>query len=193
MLRRLDSLVEAAQASPPDAANAPPPGTVPAYDPQAKTAVILVNNFNGLGLHSVFNVIRLFGGLFKNFVFVQVGVVDAGNFKGVQEVEALGKHIQEEVQKYVDFMHRNGYWAEGVTAVGTDVVNEVARQAPIILDKHPGAIFFGGQLVFPRESMLNLMFHNYVVFSIQRSFYRQGIPLVLLPIRVNPEAQPQPA
>lgn len=193
MLRRLDTLVDAAQASPPDTALAPPPGTVPAYDPQAKTAVILVNNFNGLGLHSVFNVIRMFGGLFKNFVFVQVGVVDAGNFKGVQEVEALGQHIQEEVQKYVDFMHRNGYWAEGITAVGTDVVNEVSRQAPIILEKHPGAIFFGGQLVFPRESMLNLMFHNYVVFSIQRSFYRQGIPLMLLPIRVNPQAQPLPA
>ena len=58
-------------------------------DARAKTAVLLVSGFNGIGLHTLFGVIRLFGGVFKNFVFVQIGIVDAGNFKGRDEIGRL--------------------------------------------------------------------------------------------------------
>ena len=42
----------------------------PLADPKARTAVILVNGFNGLGLHTLLNVPRMFGDTFRNFVFV---------------------------------------------------------------------------------------------------------------------------
>ena len=58
-------------------------------DPKARTAVILVNGFNGLGLHTILNVPRMFGNTFRNFIFVQVGSVDAGNFKGAAEIDDL--------------------------------------------------------------------------------------------------------
>jgi hypothetical protein len=53
-----------------------------------------------------------------------------------------------------------------------------------LLEKYPQAVFFGGQLVFPHESWVNRMLHNYVVFALQRRFYRQGFPFLILPIRV---------
>jgi hypothetical protein len=31
----------------------------------------------------------MFGDTYRNYVFVQVGVVDAGNFKGSDEIETL--------------------------------------------------------------------------------------------------------
>ena len=43
------------------------------FDPGSKTAVLLVNGYNGLGLHTLFNVIRLFGKEFRIFVFVEIG------------------------------------------------------------------------------------------------------------------------
>ncbi|HEV8711818.1 MAG TPA: APC family permease, partial [Candidatus Binatia bacterium] len=46
--------------------------TAPARDTSAPTAVFFVNGYNGLGMHSVLNVLRLFGTHFKNFVFVGV-------------------------------------------------------------------------------------------------------------------------
>jgi len=85
LLHRLDELVTVAESSCP--INPETPQTEQQlkvkYDPQDKTAILLVNGFNGLGLHTLFSIIRIFGGTFKNFVFIQVGIVDAGNFKGV--------------------------------------------------------------------------------------------------------------
>jgi hypothetical protein len=132
----------------------------------------------------LFGIIRLFGGTFKNFVFLQVGVIDAGNFKGVAEVEHLQKKVDQEVARYVDYMRRHGYYAEGISAITNDVVDEVAEIAPKITERFPNAVFFGGQLVFPNDSFFTRLLHNYTVFAMQRRFYHAGIPMVVLPIRV---------
>ncbi|HLH56048.1 MAG TPA: APC family permease [Verrucomicrobiae bacterium] len=178
-LRHLDDLVAAAEVQ-----RANPAAVVPALDPKAKTAVVLVNGFNGLGLHTLFGVLRMFPGVFKNFVFVQVGVVDAGNFKGAAEVENLQRHIQEGNNRYVEYMRLRGMYAEAISAVGIDVVQKASEMAPSILERFPNGIFFGGQLVFRHETLFTRLLHNYAVFSLQRRFYQQGLPLLILPIRV---------
>jgi amino acid transporter len=154
------------------------------YDPQDKTAVLLVNGFNGLGLHTLFSVIRLFGGTFKNFVFIQVGVVDAGNFKGAEEVARMKEQVKQELERYVHYMRCHGYYASAYSSFGTDVVDEVEHIMPEVLERFPNAILFGGQLVFPKTNIFSNVFHNYTIFAVQRRFYSQGIPLVVLPIRV---------
>ncbi len=153
-------------------------------DPNAKTAVILVNGFNGLGLHTLFNVVKYFGKEFQSFVFIQVGVIDAGNFKGVHEVEKLKAQVKEDVNRYVFYMRQNGCYAEGVTCVGTDAINEVEKVSLEILKRFPQAIFFGGKLVFPEDNFWNRLLHNNTVFAMQNRFYQKGIPFVILPIRV---------
>ncbi len=178
LLRRLDGLVRAAESEP--AKNM----TAPAYDPQGKTAVLLVNGFNGLGLHTLLNVLRLFPNIFRNFVFVHVGVIDAGNFKGVEEIDNLKKHVETEVQRYIQFVGKQGFHGQAFTSIGTDVVAEVDELAPRILEQHPNAIFFGGQLAFPQETFFTRLLHNNTVFSIQRRFNTQGIPMIILPVRV---------
>ena len=179
LLQRLDDLVEAI-----DATTEAESDTEIPCDPKGKTAVILVSGFNGLGLHTLLGVLRVFAGHFKNFVFVQVGVVDAGNFKGTSEVEHLRTHCLEELDRYVVHMHANGHYAECFYSVGTDVVAELEAIAPRITKKFPNAVFFGGQLVFPQDTFASRWLHNYTVFTVQRRFYRQGIPFVLLPIRI---------
>ena len=182
-LRRLDELVGAAglDSSVPAPTQAAHP---PVFDPKAKTAIVLVNGFNGLGLHTLYGVLRMFPGVFKNFVFVQVGVVDAGNFKGAAEVENLRRHIEDGNQRYVAYLRSRGFYAESVEALGIDVVQKASELAPSILERFPTGIFFGGQLVFRQETLLTRLLHNYAVFALQRRFYQQGLPLLILPIRV---------
>ncbi len=180
-LRRLDDLVTVAESSAPMLPDGSPD---PKYNRHARTAVLLVSGFNGLGLHTMFTVIRQFGECFRGFVFLHVGLVDAGNFKGVEEVEHLRQRTEAELDKYVEFCRRNGYYAERYFSLGVDLVSEVNNVAPQILDRFPQATFFGGQLVFREESIWTRLLHNYAVFAIQRKFYHQGIPFVILPIRV---------
>lgn len=167
------------------AAAASAPAGWPAFDPKAKTAVLLVNGFNGLGLHSLLAIIRMFGGIFKNFVFLEVGVIDAGSFKGVEEVENLRNHVQEGLDEYVEFVRRNGLHGEGAMTLSPDVVEGSGELARKIAERFPQAVFFMGQLVFPEETLFSRLLHNNTVFAVQRRLYHQGIPFIILPIRIN--------
>ncbi|MEI9864841.1 MAG: hypothetical protein WDN00_09870 [Limisphaerales bacterium] len=133
-------------------------------DPQARTAVLLVNGFNGLGLHTLLAVVRMFPKVYQNFVFVQVGVLDAGNFKGASEVENLRDHSNKEVNRYVAYMGKRGFYTEAHIALGTDIVDEAAKLCSVIADKFPQAQFFAGQLVFKDENLVTRWLHNHTVF-----------------------------
>lgn len=179
LLNRLDDLVHAASLQTPDQKLGPVE-----FNPKSKTAVILVNGFNGLGLHTVVGVVRYFGRDFRNFIFIQVGVIDAGNFKGIQEIERLKASVNASLDKYIEFMNKNGCFAQGFSSEGTDIAGEIEGLARQVSDKYPGAVFFGGQLVFPQDTLMTRWLHNYTVFSIQRRLYHHGIPFMILPIRV---------
>lgn len=185
-LQRLDEIVSATKQALTSAAEVQPG----ICDPKAKTAVLFVNGFNGLGLHTLLQARRLFEGVFKNFLFVQVGVVDAGNFKGASEMERLREHLGVECGHYLNFMRRHGHGAEAMTTLGRDVVDEIAKLAPQITERFPDAVFFGGQLVFERETFVSRWLHNYTVFALQRRFYLLGLPFVTLPIRVPEKILP---
>lgn len=154
------------------------------FNTKDKTAVLLVNGFNGLGMQALSSIFKLFGGIYKNFVFVQIGVIDAGVFKGAEEIKGLQTQVSKDVDTYVKLISSHGYYAEGFTSVGTDVVEEITKLAPEILKKFPNAVFFGGQIVFPNDSRLTRWLHNYTVFASQRKLYADGIPFVVLPIKV---------
>jgi hypothetical protein len=160
----------------------------PKFDTKAKTAVILVGGYNGLGLHTLFNVTRLFGDVFANFFFVEVGIIDAGNFKGTAEIERLKEHVDEELTHYVRLMQAEGFYAEGFYAVGNDAVEEISGIAREIIERCPQAVFFGGQMIFEKDTFFNRMLHNYTTFAVQRRFYQQGIPFLIMPVRVDLKA-----
>ena len=181
-LKRLDVIVEAAVLSGSDVHDSTTPA--PVYDSKAKTAAILVNGFNGLGLHTLFSVFRLFGSTYKNYVFVEIGSIDAGNFKGADEIENLGSFVRNETSKYVDYMNDHGHYAEAYFSIGTDVVDEVNKLVPSIREKFPDIVFFGGQLVFTNETIMDRWLHNYTVFAVQQNLYVHGIPFVILPVKV---------
>ena len=181
LLHRLNNLVSVAETAEP--LTEEQLAAVRNPDRKAKTAVLLVSGFNGMGLHTLFGVIRLFG-VFKNFVFIEVGVLDAGNFKGVTEVGRLESDSKTDLGRYVRFMQSQGFYAEGLLKMGVDVVDEVEKAAPEIAERFPNAVFFGGQLIFPKDSFMLRVLHNHTVFTIQKKLYREGIPFVILPIRV---------
>jgi amino acid transporter len=187
LLNRLESLVDVTKNEIEKFINKNPkgtPGKEKEIDHDAMTAVLFVNGFSGTGLHTLFSIIRLFKGIYKNFIFVQIGVIDSGVFKGADEINELKKKIGKDAESYVQYMKQNGYYAEAVTSITVDVVGEAISIAPHILKRFPQAVFFTGQLVFPEDSLLTRWLHNYTSFAIQRKFYHMGHAIVILPIRV---------
>jgi amino acid transporter len=185
LLQRLNALVLAADAPLNNDEMVCVPNPATEFNFNAKTAVLLVSGYNGIGLHTLFAVARMFEGVFKNYIFVQVGVIDSGNFKGAEEVTKLEDEIQVECDRYVNYMRKQGHHADSFHVIGTDVIAEIGKIAPKIMEQFPNAVFFSGQLVFPEDNYISRWLHNYTAFAMQRRFYSQGIPFVLLPIRIE--------
>jgi amino acid transporter len=139
---------------------------------------------NGLGLHTLLAVVRMFPKVYQNFIFLQVGVLDAGNFKGAAEVENLREHSRREVERDAAYMRSRGFYAEAHYALGTDVVEAAAGLCDEVAARYPQAQYFAGQLVFKDENLLTRWLHNHTVFELQRRLYRDGRPMLILPIQV---------
>ncbi|MGH7138309.1 MAG: APC family permease [Pirellulales bacterium] len=154
-------------------------------DPDQPTAAILVGGYGGLGVHTMLGAVRFAPGYFKNFVFLSVGVVDSGNFKGAGAVEDLQKHTGASLANYVDLAQRLGMPATSFMAIGTDAVDELEQLCLEIAKRFPKVVFFAGQLVFNRDTWWQRLFHNQTAYSLQRRLQWDGVPMVILPTRVR--------
>jgi amino acid transporter len=179
-LNKLVETVESSLRQPP-----PHPKPAPVFNEKGKTAVILVSGFKGTGLHTLYNVRRLFGEGFTNFVFIEIGIVDAGHFKGPDAVVDLEEHVKSDLALYESFMKREGYPVKTFSAIGTDVADEICEAARGVYRKYPQSVFFAGQLVFKDETLLDRILANKVVFVVQRRLHREGIPFIIMPLKVG--------
>ena len=160
------------------------PNTKP-VNPKNITAVILVEGYNGYGVNTFLSLIRNFPGLYKNIIFVSIAEIDSGTFKGVKEVEALELSVKESLMKYVQLAQRLGFSADYRMDVGTDVVETASHLCESIAEEFPKAMFFTAKLVFQHETILHKLFHNETAFAIQRRLQWKGIPVVILPVRID--------
>jgi len=154
-------------------------------DRREMTAVLLVNGYNGFGVHTMLSVIRNYRKFYRNFVFLSVAVVDSGSFKGADEIEALKDSVQASLDQYVKLARRFGFPAESRMDVGTEVVSAASHLCQSVAVEFPQAMFFTGQLTFRLEKFYHKMLHNETAFAIQRRLQWDGVTTVILPIRVR--------
>jgi amino acid transporter len=154
-------------------------------DPKRPTAALLVGGYNGVGIHSVLTLLRMFPGQFTNMVFISVGVIDSGNFKGATEVEHLKRQTQNALGKYVGLARRLGLSAEYRFAVGTDVVEEAFQLCQGVVKDFPRTLFFSGKLIFEERRWYHKALHNETAFAIQHRLQFAGHAMVVLPVRVR--------
>ena len=162
----------------------PEPKSPPQLVEAGPTAVVLVESWSGLGIHTMLSTQRLFPRRYRNFVFVSVGLVDSARFKGVDELGALEQRVRSDLERYVQFAERIGLYAEYRFAIGTDLVQELEGICVTLVKEFRHPVVFAGQLVFERENLLSRTLHHGTAFSIQRRLQFMGIQVVVLPIRV---------
>ncbi|TAK72562.1 MAG: amino acid permease [Gammaproteobacteria bacterium] len=153
-------------------------------DPQQPTAVILVGKSQGVAMHTLLNVIRMFPRHFKNFVFLSAGIVDVESFAGQEELEKMRDKVNENLQYFVDYCHQYGIAAEAYEAFGTDTVEELSKLAEEASRKYSNCIFFSSKLIFDKDNWITRILHNETPLTLQRNLHLQGKELVILPMRV---------
>jgi amino acid transporter len=149
------------------------------------TAIQLVSEYNGFGVHTVLSVIRNFPNLYKNFIFASVAVVDSGSFKGIEEMKNLEEATKKTLQKYVDLTRKFGFAADYRFAVGTDVVETATQLCKDIKKEFHRSTVFTGKLTFRHEKFYHKMLHNETAFAIQRQLHWDEISSMTMPIRLD--------
>ncbi|HKV54053.1 MAG TPA: APC family permease [Candidatus Binataceae bacterium] len=159
----------------------------PQRDPEAPTAVLLVNGFNGLGLATLTAIPRLFETQFRNIVFISVGEIDSALLKGPDEVKALEQQVSDDLLEYCRFASDLGFHPELRTAIGPDVVLELRRLSLEVAHEFPHCVFFAGKLIFTDEidGFVSRFLHNHTAIDLQNWLQLQGLSLVILPVRVS--------
>ncbi len=160
-------------------------GPVPEPDPSLPTAGVLVGGYGGLGIHTTLNVFRTFPGHFKSLVFLSVGVVDSGGFKGEEALDSLRRETEAVLRRYVDLAHGLGVPASYRLAIGTEVVSEAEKLCLQTSREFPRATFFAGKLIFRTDRWFQRLLHNETAFSVQRRLQWTGVPMVIMPVRIH--------
>lgn len=153
-------------------------------DPDKPTAAVLVSVYGGLGIHTVLNIFRAFPGHFKNLVFISVGVVDSGGFKGEGSVDDQRTRTEKNLQQYVELAWSLKVPATFRFAIGTDAVEECEKLCLDVAKDFPQVTFFAGNVIFGREHWYQRFLHNETAFAVQKRLQWAGMTMVILPARV---------
>jgi amino acid transporter len=180
-LRRLDEISAALPAH--------PGADGETLDTKLPTAVLLVGGYGGLGLHQILAIHRLFPGVYRNLLFLSVGVIDAATMKGVQEVEELRTRTADGLRRYVDVARKLGFRADYRMSIGTEAVAEAERLCLDVSKQFHRAIIFAGKLVFQKERWFQRLLHNETANQLQRRLQLAGVAAMVLPVRVLETAE----
>jgi amino acid transporter len=152
--------------------------------PNANTAVLMVKEYGGFGIHSFLSIQRLFPNHFKNMIFISVVNVDASNLKGQNELDELMAVQHKHLEQYVNLANQFGFGADYRLATGTDVIEEMEKLSTSVAKEFPRSIFFAGKLVFEREKWYQRILHNETAYAIQRRLQFGAMNCMVLPVRV---------
>jgi K+ transporter len=155
------------------------------FDKRNKTAVQLIGGYDGFGIHTFFSIIRSFPGLYKNFVFVSVAVVDHELFQDNENVNEMIRQKEKALKKYVKLANTFGFNAEYKIKTGTDVVESSTNACLEVAEEYPDLIIFTGKLAFRVHKIYHKLLHNEKSTFIQRNLQEHGITNVILPIRIG--------
>jgi hypothetical protein len=154
-------------------------------DPFEPVAVLFVGGYGGLGRHALLSLLRMFPGHFKSVAFVSIAVVDSDVFKGKDQLEALEQRTSEHLARYERFGRALGLRTTSAYAVGTEVAVEAERLGVDLCRRYPKALVVAGQLIFQEDTMWSRLLHNETAFLIQRRLQHLGVPMIVIPVRLN--------
>jgi amino acid transporter len=153
-------------------------------NPGDPTAVFIVGNSRGGGLHALLWVQRMFPGHFKNFIFVNARTVDSHAYGGEGALEEMRQQAAETLEFFVDFCHSHCIPSASYLGFGTDAVDELTKLCEEISHEFPNAIFFTSKLIFEHDNWLTRMLHNQAALAVQRRLHLEGLQMVILPMKV---------
>lgn len=158
---------------------------IPQLDPQQPTAVFLIGESTGQGMHTLLWVQRMFPGHFKNFIFLSAGVVDVGSYGSESSLEKMRGKLEKRLQYFIDFSHEHGFAAASKVSYGNDPVKQLGDLAERVSEDFPNTVFFSATLISKQDNWFHRKLHSDVPALLQRNLHLKGLQMVILPVKLE--------
>lgn len=158
---------------------------VPELNPDEPTAVFLIGDSPGEGMHTLLSQRRMMPGYFKNYVFVGAGVVDMNSYESERALSKMEKKVKKRLRYFVEYANQIGMPATSYSAFGTDPVALLDNLAAEVSKEFSNPIFFAAKLILKNESWLTRLLHNDTPLALQRHLLLKGLRLIILPIQLS--------
>jgi hypothetical protein len=83
------------------------------------------------------------------------------------------------------FCNKCGLSMTQVIGFATDPVKELERLLKQTVARHPGCVCFANKIILPPGHRLAEWLHNQTAIGLQSRLHADGVPLMVLPIRVG--------
>lgn len=157
----------------------------PILDPHQPTAIIFIGEHQGVGVHTMLWVLRMFPGHFKNFIFIAAGIVDVESFSGKHALDEMQHKLNLRLNYFVKYCQQRGIAAAGYATYGTDPAAQLTELAEKVGQKYLNSIFFASKLTFEHDNWFTRWLHNETAYSVQRRLHLRNMQLVVLPMRIG--------
>lgn len=154
-------------------------------DPELPTAIFLVDDHRGVGIHTIMWVQRLFPGHFRNFVFVSAGEVDTRSFDSEATIRTMQSRTEQALFHYTAFCRSHGLNATWRMAYGTDPIAVLDDLVQEVIAEYPNSVCFAAKLIFTRDNVFIRWLHNQTALAMQRRLHFRGQQMVILPMKVD--------
>jgi amino acid transporter len=154
-------------------------------DPELPTAIFMVDENRGVGIHTIMWVMRLFPGHFKNFIFLSVGEVDTQSYNSDATIRSMQYKTENTLCYYASFCESQELQATWRIAYGTDPVQVLDDLSQLVSAQYPNSVCFAANLIFANDNFLVRWLHNQTALNLQRRLHKRGQQMVILPMKVN--------
>lgn len=161
------------------------PGLPKKLDPELPTAIFLVDEHRGVGVHTIMWVLRLFPGHFKNFVFLSAGEVDTQSYDSEATIRSMQYKTENALCYFAGFCRSHDLQATWRMAHGTDPVVVLDDLVQEVVAEYPNSVCFAAKLIFANDSFWIRWLHNQTALTMQRRLHLRGQQMVILPMKVS--------
>jgi amino acid transporter len=153
--------------------------------PAQPTAIILTTDHWGPTIHTLLWVQRLFPGRFQNMVFVSAVEVEASALNAPETVPDLKASIEKSLDQLEAFCAKEGLCTARFVVYATDPVESLERLIADVSARFPDSVCFANKLILSPNRWFAEWLHNQTALGLQRQLHLEGIPLVILPIKLG--------
>lgn len=153
-------------------------------DPARSTAIFLTTDHWGPTIHTLLWVHRIFHERFRNWVFVSAVEVQASVLSAPETVPDLKAGIERALDQLEAFCAKEGLSTARFVVYGTDPVKSLEDLIKEVSASFPDSVCFANKLILPANRWFAEWLHNQTALGLQRQLHIEGIPLVILPIKL---------